>query len=166
MLEVGISQITAATSYPPPDRTCTLQPTCEVHAYAGPTVLTQKAGAVTRADALQYVATAAFRRCGGNIPRSVAAAKSGDARARAWLAAYRVGKPQVEAPTPLVWTPHHAVPDVTCRLPVFPMPAHVATSVRCGSLDRDSMYSTPMLPKALSSPAGLEQTTGRRWSPA
>jgi pimeloyl-ACP methyl ester carboxylesterase len=78
----------------------------------------------------------------------------------------KYGKPQVEAPTPLVWTPHHAVPNVTRRLPVFAMPAHVATSVRCGSLDRDSMYSTPMLPKAVSSPAGLEQTKGRRWSPA
>jgi hypothetical protein len=31
----------------------------------------------------------------------VAAAKSGDARARVWLADYLVGKPQVEAPTSL-----------------------------------------------------------------
>src|SRR5215831_281969 len=35
------------------------------------------------------------------IDATVAAAKSGDARARAWLADYLVGKPQVEAPTPL-----------------------------------------------------------------
>src|SRR5215469_11565465 len=35
------------------------------------------------------------------VDATVAAAKSGDARARAWLAEYLVGKPQVEAPTPL-----------------------------------------------------------------
>ena len=35
------------------------------------------------------------------IDATIAAAKSGDARARAWLAEYLVGKPQVEAPTPL-----------------------------------------------------------------
>jgi len=35
------------------------------------------------------------------IDATVAAAKSGDARARAWLADYLIGKPQVEAPTPL-----------------------------------------------------------------
>src|SRR5215471_16811881 len=35
------------------------------------------------------------------IDATVAAAKSGDARARAWLAEYLVGKPQVEAPSPL-----------------------------------------------------------------
>jgi hypothetical protein len=35
------------------------------------------------------------------IDATVTAAKSGDARARAWLADYLVGKPQVEAPTPL-----------------------------------------------------------------
>lgn len=35
------------------------------------------------------------------VDATVAAAKSGDARARAWLADYLVGKPQVEAPTPL-----------------------------------------------------------------
>ena len=35
------------------------------------------------------------------IDATVAAAKSGDARARAWLAEYLVGKPQVEARTPL-----------------------------------------------------------------
>jgi hypothetical protein len=35
------------------------------------------------------------------VDATIAAAKSGDARARAWLAEYLVGKPQVEAPTPL-----------------------------------------------------------------
>jgi hypothetical protein len=35
------------------------------------------------------------------IDATVAAAKSGDAQARTWLAAYLVGKPQAEAPTPL-----------------------------------------------------------------
>ena len=35
------------------------------------------------------------------VDATVAAAKSGDARARVWLADYLVGKPQVEAPTPL-----------------------------------------------------------------
>jgi len=35
------------------------------------------------------------------VDATVAAAKSGDARARAWLAEYLVGKPQAEAPTPL-----------------------------------------------------------------
>ena len=35
------------------------------------------------------------------VDATVAAAKSGDARARAWLADFLVGKPQVEAPTPL-----------------------------------------------------------------
>jgi hypothetical protein len=35
------------------------------------------------------------------IDATIAAAKSGDARARAWLAEYLLGKPQVEAPTPL-----------------------------------------------------------------
>jgi hypothetical protein len=34
-----------------------------------------------------------------------------------------------------------------------------------GVLSR-ALYSTPMLPKALSSPASLEQTKGRRCSPA
>jgi hypothetical protein len=35
------------------------------------------------------------------IDATVAAAKSGDTQARAWLAAYLLGKPQAEAPTPL-----------------------------------------------------------------
>jgi hypothetical protein len=35
------------------------------------------------------------------IDSTIAAAKSGDARARASLAEHLVGKPQVEAPTPL-----------------------------------------------------------------
>src|SRR6516164_7009161 len=35
------------------------------------------------------------------VDATVAAAKSGDARARVWLADYLVGKPQVEAPAPL-----------------------------------------------------------------
>ena len=35
------------------------------------------------------------------VDATVTAAESGDARARAWLAEYLVGKPQVEAPTPL-----------------------------------------------------------------
>src|SRR5215472_13639068 len=35
------------------------------------------------------------------IDATISAAKSGDARARAWLAEYLVGKAQVEAPSPL-----------------------------------------------------------------
>lgn len=35
------------------------------------------------------------------VDATVASAKSGDTQARAWLAAYLLGKPQVEAPTPL-----------------------------------------------------------------
>lgn len=38
---------------------------------------------------------------GDIVDATVAAAKAGDARARAWLAEYLLGKPKVEAPTPL-----------------------------------------------------------------
>lgn len=38
---------------------------------------------------------------GDVVDATVAAAKSGDAQARAWLAQYLVGKPTGEAPTPL-----------------------------------------------------------------
>lgn len=38
------------------------------------------------------------------IDATVAAAKSGDAQARVWLAAYLVGRPKAEAPSPLAVT--------------------------------------------------------------
>ena len=53
---------------------------------------------------LRFLDRVTLESWGEIVDATVAAAKSGDTQARAWLTAYLLGKPQVEAPTPLAVT--------------------------------------------------------------